>query len=91
MSNFYPFEVVDRASETQHQVVENVNKLLSRIGVNIGCHHMGQVCQYELLGEGGHFHSCQAVSLPGMTGPPNSFTARGPVTLTSILSPQPAV
>ena len=29
--------------------------------------------------------------LPGMTGPPNSFTARGPVTLTTILFPQPAV
>ena len=29
--------------------------------------------------------------LPGMTGPPNSFTARGPVTLTSILFTQPAV
>ena len=29
--------------------------------------------------------------LPGMTGPPNSFTARGPVTLTAILFPQPAV
>ena len=30
-------------------------------------------------------------TLPGMTGPPNSFTARGPVTLTAILFPQPAV
>ena len=29
--------------------------------------------------------------LPGMTGSPNSFTARGPVTLTAILFPQPAV
>ena len=29
--------------------------------------------------------------LPGMTGPPNSFAARGPVTLTTILFPQPAV
>ena len=29
--------------------------------------------------------------VPGMTGPPNSFTARGPVTLTAILFPQPAV
>ena len=29
--------------------------------------------------------------LPGMTGPPNSFTARGPVTLTAILFTQPAV
>ena len=29
--------------------------------------------------------------LPGMTGPPNSFTARGPVTLTVILFTQPAV
>ena len=63
MSNFYPFEVVDRASETQPQMVENVNKLLSRIGVNMGCHRMGQVCQYEFLGEGGHFHYCQAVSM----------------------------
>ena len=26
-----------------------------------------------------------------MTGPPNSFTARGPVTLTAILFTQPAV
>ena len=26
--------------------------------------------------------------LPGMTGPPNSFTARGPVTLTAILFTQ---
>ena len=33
-------------------------------------------------------HYC---SIPGMTGPPNSFTARGPVTLTTILFPQPAV
>ena len=31
------------------------------------------------------------LALPGMTGPPNSFTARGPVTLTAILFPQPAV
>ena len=30
-------------------------------------------------------------TLSGMTGPPNSFTARGPVTLTTILFPQPAV
>ena len=30
-------------------------------------------------------------SIPGMTGPPNSFTARGPVTLTAILFTQPAV
>ena len=29
--------------------------------------------------------------VPGMTGPPNSFTARGPVTLTAILFPRPAV
>ena len=29
--------------------------------------------------------------VPGMTGPPNSFTARGPVTLTAILFPQPVV
>ena len=29
--------------------------------------------------------------VPGMTGPPSSFTARGPVTLTAILFPQPAV
>ena len=29
--------------------------------------------------------------LPGLTGPPNSFTARGPVTLTAILFTQPAV
>ena len=29
--------------------------------------------------------------LPGMTGPHNSFTARGPITLTAILFPQPAV
>ena len=27
MSNFQPLEVVDRGSETQPQVVENVNKL----------------------------------------------------------------
>ena len=27
MSNFQPIEVVDRGSETQHQVVENSNKL----------------------------------------------------------------
>ena len=27
MSNFQPHEVVDRSSETQLQVVENVNKL----------------------------------------------------------------
>ena len=30
-------------------------------------------------------------SIPGMTGPPNSFTARVPVTLTAILFTQPAV
>ena len=30
-------------------------------------------------------------NVPGMTGPPNSFTARGPVTLTYILFTQPAV
>ena len=29
--------------------------------------------------------------IPGMTGPPNSFTARGPVTLTAILFTQKAV
>ena len=29
--------------------------------------------------------------LSGMTGPLKSFTARGPVTLTAILLPQPAV
>ena len=29
--------------------------------------------------------------LPDMTGPPNSFTARGPVTLNTILFTQPAV
>ena len=29
--------------------------------------------------------------VPGVTEPPNSFTARGPVTLTAILFPQPAV
>ena len=27
MSNFYPLEVVDRSSETQPQVVENLNLL----------------------------------------------------------------
>ena len=32
-----------------------------------------------------------STTLPGMTGPPNSFTARGPVTLTAILFTQPAV
>ena len=31
------------------------------------------------------------LNIPGMTGPPNSFTARGPVTLTAILFTQPAV
>ena len=31
------------------------------------------------------------VHLPHMTGPPNSFTARGPVTLTAILFTQPAM
>ena len=31
------------------------------------------------------------LQLPGMTGPPNSFTARSPVTLIAILFPQPAV
>ena len=30
-------------------------------------------------------------NVPGVTGPPNSFTARGPVTLTAILFPHPAV
>ena len=33
----------------------------------------------------------RSVGLPGMTGPPNSFTAQGPVTLTAILFTQPAV
>ena len=28
MSNFQPLEVVDRGSETQPQVVENLNKLI---------------------------------------------------------------
>ena len=32
-----------------------------------------------------------STSLPGISGPPNSFTARGPVTLTAILFTQPAV
>ena len=31
------------------------------------------------------------LNLPGMTGLPNSFTARGPVTLIAILFTQPAV
>ena len=31
------------------------------------------------------------LGVPGMTGPPNSFTARGPVTLTAILFTQTAV
>ena len=40
-----------------------------------------------------HAQVCQACCyhIPGMTGPPNSFTARGPVTLTAILFTQPAV
>ena len=33
----------------------------------------------------------EALDLLGMTGPPNSFAARGPVALTAILFPQPAV
>ena len=33
MTNFQPLEVVNRGSETQPQVVENLNKLLSRIRV----------------------------------------------------------
>ena len=33
----------------------------------------------------------QRLRLPGMTGPPNLFIARGPVTLTAILFPQPAL
>ena len=28
MSNFQPLDVVDRRSETQYQVVENLNKLI---------------------------------------------------------------
>ena len=34
MSNFQPLEVVDRGSETQPQVVENLNKITYRIGLN---------------------------------------------------------
>ena len=33
--------------------------------------------------------SCR--KLLGMTGPPNSFIAQGPITLTAILFPQPAM
>ena len=35
MSNFQPLEVVDRGSETQPQVVENLNKLTYTMRVNI--------------------------------------------------------
>ena len=35
--------------------------------------------------DGGYCH------VPGITGPPNSYTARGPATLTDILFTQPAV
>ena len=31
MSNFQPLEVVDRCSETQPQVVENLNKIMGKI------------------------------------------------------------
>ena len=36
MGNFQPLEVVDRGSETQPQVVEKLNKLTERDGVNVG-------------------------------------------------------
>ena len=35
MSNFQPLEVVDRGSETQPQVVENLNKSIQQDKVNI--------------------------------------------------------
>ena len=38
-----------------------------------------------------HLALTSVKSVLGMTGPPNSFTARGPVTLTAILFTQPAV
>ena len=34
MRHFQPLEVVDRGSETQPQVVENLNKNIGRIRVN---------------------------------------------------------
>ena len=34
MSNFQPLEVVDRGSETQSQVVENLNKFTQHDKVN---------------------------------------------------------
>ena len=35
MSNFQPLEVVDRGSETQPQVVENLNKLSQQNNVKV--------------------------------------------------------
>ena len=35
MGNFPPLEVVDRGSETQPQVVENLNKLISGMSFNL--------------------------------------------------------
>ena len=43
----------------------------------------------ELMNELMHDWMNEWLHVSGMTGPANSFTARGPVTLTAILFPQP--
>ena len=40
MGNFQPLEVVDRGSETQLRVVENLNNLLSREGLTLTSTHI---------------------------------------------------
>ena len=40
MSNFHPLEVVDRGSETQLQVGENVNLLFSALRINVRDFHL---------------------------------------------------
>ena len=61
MSNFKPLEVVDRDSETQHQVVANLNKLIYHDAGPT----LSQYCLYVscLLGNGMHLY-LQGVSSP---------------------------
>ena len=63
------------------EVFREISKLVSPLSMGPGDHVNGGLVKLRLK---------PGYRLPGITGPPNSFTARGPVTLTSILFTQPA-
>ena len=76
--------IFERAKFNQRQQMEaeTVDNFITDL------YNLAVYCEYGALRDKMIF---DRLVVPGMTGPPNSFTARGPVTLTAILFTQPAV